>query len=442
METNHTLPVIIIGAGPVGLAAASHLALRNQPFLLFEGGSTVASHMLSWGHVRVFSPWKYNIDQAARTLLNTFAWKAPEEEGLPTGRELYEQYFFPLSQLAALQPFIKLNSRVIAISRKNTDKMKDSGRSILPFIIQVLHDGHEVRQYEAKAVIDASGTWGSPNPIGSGGLLAVGEQDNQERIFYGIPDILRTDRERYQNKSVLVVGSGHSAINAILDMARLKKSYPETQIHWVLRKNRIEEVYGGQEKDALPARGALGIRIAQLVAEEQVHVYTPFQIEQIRKVDNQLTVIGYQHEQPRALPGIDEIISNTGSRPDFSFLREVRLHMDPALESTSALASLIDPNVHSCGTVRPHGELELRHPDHNFYIVGAKSYGRAPTFLMATGYEQVRSIVAALDGDWEAAQRVALELPETGVCSLDAGAGCCTTTTVSGNVTKPTSCCG
>lgn len=115
--------------------------------------------------------------------------------------------------------------------------------------------------------------------------------------------------------------------------------------------------------------------------------------------------------------GVDEVIANTGSRPDISFLREVRASFDPVLESVPQLAPLIDPNVHSCGSVRPHGEQELRQPEKDFYVVGVKSYGRAPTFLMATGYEQVRSVVSALVGDWEAAHKVDLNLPETGVCS-------------------------
>jgi thioredoxin reductase len=441
METNQPLPIVIIGAGPVGLAAAAHLALRKLPFLLFEAGHTVASNMLTWGHVRVFSPWRYNMDQVALTLLEKTDWQTPDEEKLPTGLELYEQYLLPLSQLPPLKPFVHLNSPVIAIGRKNTDKMKTSGRSNRAFVVQVRQENEEIRQFEAKAVIDASGTWHSPNPVGSGGLFAVGEQEHADRIFYGIPDLLGKDQTRYQNKSVLVVGSGHSSINTLLDLARLKETYPETQIHWVLRKQRIEEVYGGQEKDALAARGALGIRIEALIKQELVNVYTPFQIEQIRKMNDQLTLIGYQNGEKRALPGIDEIISNTGSRPDFSFLREIRLNVDPVLESASALADLIDPNVHSCGTVLAHGELELRHPEKDFYIVGAKSYGRAPTFLMATGYEQVRSIAAALAEDWEAAQKVELDLPETGVCSVDAGSGCCTSSEVSKKTTQ-TSCCG
>ena len=115
----------------------------------------------------------------------------------------------------------------------------------------------------------------------------------------------------------------------------------------------------------------------------------------------------------------DELIVCTGARPDLAMLRELRLDLDPAVEATRSLAPLIDPNLHSCGTVRPHGEAELRQPEKDFYIIGMKSYGRAPTFLMATGYEQARSVVAALCGDWEAARAVRLNLPETGVCVTD-----------------------
>ena len=413
----------IIGAGPVGLAAAAHLSVRNQPFLLFEAGNTVASNILSWKHIRVFSPWKYNIDKAARQLLEQTNWKSPDDEALATGEELYEQYFKPLSELPAIKPHIFLRSKVVAIGRSGIDKMKTTGRNNLPFVVQVFHED-KIEQHEVKAVIDASGTWNSPNPIGSGGTFAAGEIENNDRVFYGIPDILDAHTARYKNKSVLVVGSGHSSINAILELDKLKNEYPLTEIHWVLRKNNISDVYGGQENDALEARGALGIKIEQLVNEDRISVYAPFQIQQILSTGTHLAIVGQQNGRKFSLPGIDEIICNTGSRPDFSFLREVRLSIDPSLESVAEIAELIDPNIHSCGTVRPHGEKELRHPDKDFYIVGSKSYGRAPTFLMATGYEQVRSIAAAIDGDYEASQNVELDLPETGVCSVNTS--CCT----------------
>lgn len=425
MKNHDHLPVAVVGAGPVGLAAAAHLALRNQRFIVFEAGSQVASNVLSWKHIRVFSPWRYNIDKAARQLLDKTTWRSPDDEGLPTGGELYTQYFKPLSELPTIKSNTLLNSKVLAIGRKDTDKMKTWGREQVPFVVQVLRD-NEIEQHEVKAVIDATGTWNSPNPIGSGGNYAVGEIENRDKIFYGIPDILNEHADRYNKKSVLVVGSGHSSINAIFELDKLKEKYPATEIHWVLRKKHVSDVYGGQEADALGARGALGIKIEQLVSDDRVNVYTPFQIQQLINKDDKLTVVGVQEDEKFALPWIDEIISNTGSRPDFSFLREVRMSIDPSLESVAEIAELIDPNIHSCGTVRPHGEKELQHPDKNFYIVGSKSYGRAPTFLMATGYEQVRSIVAAIDGDMEAARNVELDLPETGVCSVDAGdTACC-----------------
>ena len=445
MEKDTSFPVAIIGAGPVGLAAAAHLELRSIPFLLFESGSTVASNILSWKHIRVFSPWKYNIDKAARQLLQGSGWESPSDEGLPTGAELFDKYFLPLYQLPFIRSNTFLNAKVIAIGRKNVDKMKTSGRENLPYLIQVLQD-NEVKQFEARAVIDATGTWNSPNPIGSGGTYAIGERENRDHIFYGIPDILHQHADRYKNQSVLVVGGGHSSINAILELDKLKDKYPDTQINWVLRKKNIRDVYGGQEDDALEARGALGIKIEALVNADRVNVYTPFQIQQIIKKEGRLTVIGFQNNQKFSLPPVDEIISNTGSRPDFSFIREIRLSIDPSLESVSAIAELIDPNIHSCGTVRPHGEKDLRHPDKDFYIVGSKSYGRAPTFLMATGYEQVRSIVAAIDGDMEAALNVELDLPETGVCSTDigetSGSACCGVEPKPKEETTKAACCG
>lgn len=421
-----TLPIAIVGGGPVGLAAAAHLVRNKQPFLLFESGDTVGANVLNWGHVKVFSPWRYNIDKAAEELLLQAGWVSPDKDSLHTGREFYDLYFRPLAALPSIKPYIKTHSKVVAIGRKNMDKMKTRGREKQPFVIQVLQDGKN-HFYEARAVIDASGTWHNGNPIGSGGLYAVGEAEYADRIVYGIPDISGLQRDRYKNKSIAIVGGGHSAINTLLELDKLKDEYPDTQLHWILRKDKIEDVYGGKEEDALPGRGALGIRIEEMVNSERVSVYTPFQIQELKDNGGSLTLVGLQHGEKRALSGIDEIVANTGSRPELTFLRELRVDVDATVESVPALAALIDPNLHSCGTVRAHGELELQQKEKDFYIVGMKSYGRAPTFLMATGYEQVRSVVAGLMGDWEAARRVELDLPETGVCSSGAGTACCGT---------------
>ncbi len=422
----YRFPVAIIGAGPVGLAAASHLVKRQIPFVVLESGSSPGANILTWSHVRVFSPWLYNIDKAARELLEQTNWKAPDENELPTGKQLVEKYLKPLAQHPALRSFVHTNSKVVAVGRKGIDKMKTLNREAYPFELQV-QQGSRVITIDASAVIDASGTWQNQNPIGSGGMYALGEAENQHRIFYGIPDVMDKYKNRFQNKNILVVGGGHSAINTILELNKLKELFPQTQINWVMRKKQIRDVFGGQENDALEARGELGIRIEQLIKQDKLNVYTPFYVNEIVQENNQMAVVGIQNNSLRLISGIDEIVCNTGTRPDQSFLREVRVEFDATVESVPAIADLIDPNKHSCGTVRPHGELELQQKEKDFYVVGMKSYGRAPTFLMATGYEQVRSIVAALAGDMEAARKIELDLPETGVCSTGdiGGVACC-----------------
>lgn len=417
-SNNSELPVAIIGAGPVGLAAAAELAIRKQSFILFESGSRVGHHIREWGHVRLFSPWQYNIDKAAQTLLLKQGWVSPTPDELPLGREIVEQYLEPLADLPEIKPHIMYNSKIVAVSRKDTDKMKSANREKQPFVLYVETEGKTTR-YEARAVIDASGTWGHSNPLYASGVWTKEEQSLEQQIYYGIPELTPENQTRYKGKHIAVVGSGHSALNTLLDLIQLKEADFKTELYWIMRKRTVEEAYGGEENDQLEARGELGSRIHQLVSSGQIHVVTPFKIEQLIKDGHQIQIVGTMNGEESKISHIDEIIVNTGSRPDFSFLGEIRLSIDPATESTLTLAPLIDPNVHSCGTVRPHGQKELQHQEKDFYIVGMKSYGRAPTFLMATGFEQVRSIAAYLAGDFEAAAKVQLDLPETGVCSLN-----------------------
>ncbi|HBU82425.1 MAG TPA: NAD(P)/FAD-dependent oxidoreductase [Paenibacillus sp.] len=416
-ELSH-LPVAIIGAGPIGLAAAAHLIEAGQSFIILEAGSKVGENISKWGHVRLFSPWQYNVDKAAERLLTKNGWIAPSPDELPTGHELRDLYLLPLAKLPKIQTDLHLNTRVVGISRKNTDKMKTIGREKQPFVIYVEEEGKN-KQYEARAVIDASGTWEHANPVLSSGVLTPGEKALHDRIFYGIPDVLGETRERYTNKHVAVVGGGHSALNTLLDLSSLQEMNSGTKLTWLMRRDQVEEAYGGEANDQLEARGELGSRIHKLVDSGKVNVITPFHIQELKQEGHQVTIIGEQRGVVQEITQVDEIIVNAGSRPDFSFLRELRLSIDQITESVETLAPLIDPNVHSCGTVRPHGEKELRHMEQGFYIVGMKSYGRAPTFLMATGYEQVRSVVAFLVGDLEAALKVELDLPETGVCSVN-----------------------
>ena len=423
-------PVAVIGAGPVGLAAAAHLVQRDLAVIVFEAGADVADNLGSYRQVRLFSPWRYNTDRAARKLLTAAGWLAPDDEQLPTAGELVDGYLQPLARTPALAPHIHFGSRVIAVSRDGFDKAKTAGREHADFLLQV-QTTNGVREVRARAVIDASGTWSQPNPLGAHGLPAPGEAEAAARIAHGMPDILGADRARYADHKVLVVGAGHSAAGSLLALATLAEQEPGTRLAWAVRGADLRRLFGGGEKDGLPARGELGTRLRTLVEQGRLEMHLGFGIREIVVGPEGLRVFAADTTKA-PIEGIDQIIASTGSRPDLGIARELRLRLDPWLESTDALAPLIDPNVHSCGTVRPHGHRELAHPEQGFYAIGAKSYGRAPNFLMATGYEQARSVVAALAGDLRAADDVQLELPETGVCSVDlaspdltGGAGAC-----------------
>jgi thioredoxin reductase len=411
--TSSPLPVAVIGAGPVGLAAAAHLVARGIEPVIFEAGDAVGASVREWGHVRVFSPWAFNIDPAAEAMLVTAGWRAPAADGYPTGSEIVERYLEPLASLPAISERLHLGARVLAVTRAGIDKLKDTGRDEAPFELIVEHEGVEQRHL-ARAVIDASGTWTKPNPLGAGGVPAAGERAHRDRVAYGIPDVLGLDRSRYAGRRVLVVGSGHSAFNVILDLVALRDSEPATEIVWAIRGASPGRSYGGGGADELPARGALGEAVRRLVDDDSLTLVGDFHTRAIADVAGRLVVSAGDR---RIIA--DEVIAATGFRPDLALLRELRLDLDDRVEAPRALAPLIDPNLHSCGSVPPHGVDELSHPDAGVYVVGMKSYGRAPTFLLRTGYEQVRSVTAALAGDYEGARNVELVLPETGVCSTN-----------------------
>jgi SAM-dependent methyltransferase len=410
--TLDALPIAVLGAGPVGLAAAAHLVSRGETPILLEAGPQVGAAVRQWGHVRIFSPWRYNIDAAAVAMLEKTGWTRPDPDHLPTGQELVDDYLEPLAKLPEIQPHLRLGTRVVSITRRGHDKMRTSGREQAPFVLCLATPAGEAVLL-ARAVIDASGTYESPNPLGADGTEARGEAGVRDRVFYGIPEVLGTQRRRYAGRRVAVVGSGHSALNTLLDLAALRADAPATEIIWLVRQPPATRVFGGGAADALPARGALGQQARGLLERGLVTLV----VGRIAALSRTSGGVAIQDEAGNALAEADEVVAVTGFRPDLGLLRELRLDLDPVMEAPRALAPLIDPNLHSCGTVPPHGVEELAQPEPGFYIAGMKSYGRAPTFLMLTGYEQVRSIVCALTGDLAGAHRVALTLPATGVCT-------------------------
>jgi hypothetical protein len=410
-----SLPIAVIGGGPVGLAAAAHLVMRGLPVKVYEAGDAVGANMRDWGHVRVFTPWRYCVDPAARKLLERQNWRMPEPDVFPTGGEIVAKYLEPLAATPELAGVIETGARVVAISRLGLDKVVSREREEHPFVLAV-KTPTSARRDLARAVIDASGTWATPNPLGASGLPADGESEFADRIAYGIPDVAGRHRSTYAGRTTLVVGAGHSAANVLLDLVRNAEKEPSTKAIWATRGTNLIRIYGGGDADQLPARGELGADTRDLVESGRVPLVAGFAILAIREKDGRLLVDGETAEGPSTIGPVDRIVAATGQRPDLSLTRELRLDLDPWLESTKALGPLIDPNEHYCGSVPPHGYRELAHLEPGFYTVGIKSYGRAPTFLLLTGYEQVRSVAAALAGDIAAADNIQLVLPETGVC--------------------------
>jgi FAD dependent oxidoreductase len=417
------LPVAVIGAGPVGLAAAAHLLERGLEPLLLEAGDQPGANVAQWRHVRLFTPWCLALDPAALRLLGPTGWTPPDPDALPTGRDLLDRYLRPLAAIPGLASRLRLGYTVTGIARQDLDKVRSPGRERLPFVVRVrTRDGDE-RDLQAGAVIDASGTWTQPNPLGASGLPALGERaaTTHGHVITGLPDILGADAERFAGRRVLVAGAGHSAATSLLALAELRRHHPGTRIVWAVRSATPRPLVGKSSAaaDELPARGQLAADLRALVRCGQVELAGGFRIRQLQPQPNGdgVTVVGHTPAGLRQIP-VDLVINATGFRPDHTIAAELRLALDPALECAAALAPLIDPNVHTCGTVPAHGAHQLAHPDQGYYVVGMKSYGRAPTFLLATGYEQVRSVVATLAGADAAAAAIPSGPPTAGFCQV------------------------
>lgn len=435
MSTTTALPVVVIGAGPIGLAAAAQLLERGLEPLVLEAGTGAGSAVREWGHVRLFSTWSEVVDPAAEQLLTPTGWLRPDGAGYPSGADWVEKYLQPLAD--ALGERVRYDARVTGVSRAGRDRVVDADRAEQPFTVHITGSGGTEERITARAVLDASGTWSTPAPLGGDGLPALGERAGADRIAYRVPDLADPAvRARYAGRRTAVIGSGASAFTALAYLADLAEQVPGTHAVWILRRGLSGSTFGGGEADQLPARGALGLRAKAAVEAGHAGAVTGFRTAAVERDGERLVLTG---EDGTRLEPVDEIIGLTGLRPDLSFVGELRLRLDERLQAPAALAPLIDPNVHSCGTVYPHGVKELSHPEAGVFLVGMKSYGRAPTFLAMTGYEQVRSIAASLAGDHESAERVELTLPETGVCggaglfdeaeAPTDGGGCCSAPT-------------
>lgn len=387
--------VAIIGAGPIGLDAALAAHALGLSFTVFEAGASVAQHVREWSHVRLFSPWSMNTSPRIRKALGG---GVPDGPLCPTGQEFLEQVVDPVATLPYLRGNIRVNSRVTDISRQGLLKSDEIGtgrRADHSFRLLIEEAGVDRIEY-ADFVLDCSGSSGNPNTLGDGGIPAVGERRMAHRITRQIPDF--ASDPSWEGKAILLVGGGHSAQTVAVELAAVVKAAPTTRVWWALR--RPEPTIEVVTDDALAGRATLGAAanaileggqqgievlggyVVHSVAEDPGTGSDPRMRVALRGVDGDVTEVV-----------VDRVVSLTGAVGDHTIYRQLQVHECYATSGPMSLAgALLGETSVDCLVQASHGVDVLKSPEPNFYILGAKSYGRNNTFLLRTGYDQVTEV--------------------------------------------------
>ena len=392
-----SLPVAILGGGPVALEAALALAESDRPFVLFESGGRVGSHVRDWGHVRLFTPWSMNVSPRARAALEDAGVDVPGGDDCPTGYELASSLLDPIAALPTVAPNVRTGTRVVAVTRDGVLKNHEIGtgaRADVPFRILVRDDAGQERVELASAVLDCTGTWGHPNALGSGGIPAPGEGPAAHRITRSIPDFDdEAVRSEWAGARILLVGAGHSAQTAAVALAALAREQPDTKMTWVIRSSDPD--FSADPSDPLPARRALHEEARALAdgGNSPFDVRRGRSIEGIEETDDGLRVHLAEGESIE----VDQVLSLTGSVGDASLYRQLQVHECYATSGPMNLAAaLLSSSSADCLDQVSHGADTLRNPEPDFYILGSKSYGRNNTFLLRVGWEQVDDVLSLL----------------------------------------------
>jgi len=397
----------IVGAGPIGLEAA--LAAQDAGFdvHVFERGEPGA-HVLAWGHVRMFTPWRMNLGPVSHAHLERSGWSAPDPGACPTGAEYVERCLQPLALLPELEGRIHSHSQVVHIGRRGLlkgDSPAGGGRREQPFRFLVRDPGGRENFLHAYSAIDASGVFGQPNWAGDGGIPARSELYLAPQLSYFPDDVMGLARERYAGKRVLVVGGGTSAATTVASLARLANEAPGTHVTWAMRRP-LDELLPPIADDPLSERHALYAHARALASGENgaVSAIGGARIEgfEFNSATHRYRVTLMVGDHAR-VEEVERIVVNTGFGPDDSLYRELQVHECYASRGPMKLsAALTGSGADDCLTVPAFGADALTNPEPDFFILGHKSYGRNPNFLLETGFRQVEDVVAAIARDQQA----------------------------------------
>jgi thioredoxin reductase len=391
----------IVGAGPIGLEAASIALEMGFDAHVFERGD-VGAHALAWGHVRMFTPWRMNIGPASARLLARHGWPAPEADALPTGAELAERMLAPLAATPELKPRVHTHAQVAHVSRHGARKQDPAGpgaRAEHPFRLLVRDAGGRESFLHAQALIDASGVLGQPLWAGTGGIPARGETYLAPQMSYQPDDVLGLRRERYAGKATLVIGGGSSAVTTVGALEQLARETPGTRVTWVTRRE-TPGFAGEVASDSLPARAALYAEGRRFQAGGSPHVRW-WGGGECEGLEYNSATHRYRAQFATGAGAVveeaDQVIVNCGFGPDTSLYRELRVHESCETLAPMKLAdALRQAGTSDCAKVPAFDAATLANPEPGFFILGAKSYGRSSAFLLETGYRQAAGVLAAL----------------------------------------------
>ena len=399
----HHSQLAILGSGPIGLEAALAALDHGLDFTVYEAAGEPAANVADWGHVRLFTPWELNVSPRQRRHLEAAGLEAPPDGECPTGEELRRRVLLPLFARPELASRLRLGTRVLAVGRQGLlkhEEIASAARAARPFRLLLAAPGGEETVHTADLVLDCTGSWGHPNPLGDGGIPAPGEERVADRILHRIPDLARED-EAWAGRTVLLAGSGHSAQTAARDLAALAERAPATRVLWALRDEQPD--WDAVEGDPLPERARLTTDAAALGAGASPAVEAMRGVA-VERFERCVTPEGERVRVTlRAGDGelrevvVDRVLALTGAVGDHQLYRQLQVHECYAFGAPMKLsAALLGAAGGDCLQQASHGVEALTNPEPGFYILGAKSYGRNNTFLMRTGWEQVAEVFGAI----------------------------------------------